>query len=122
MLSTLRIKYVELFQTNSRRMDKFNFGFSTNDIPIATERQYKLKLVEKIDAVIWRMRWKVFYFEESDTRNNSKNIYYSLTSDKSPPLMKHLELFEKDLFKVVEKLKFRKINQYYIVKENVNSG
>ena len=88
VLSTLRIKYVEHFQTNSRRMDKFNFGYSTNNIPIATERQYKLKLVEKIEAVIKRMRWKAFYFEQSDTHNNSKNIYYGLTSDKTPPPMK----------------------------------
>ena len=99
----LRIKYVEHFQTNSRRMDKFNFGYSTNNIPIATERQYKLKQVEKIEAVIKRMRWKAFYFEHSETHNNSKNIYYGLTSDKTPPPMKLLELFEKDLFKIVEK-------------------
>ena len=66
-------------------MDKFNFGYSTNNIPIATERQYKLKLIKKIEAVIKRMRWKSFYFEKSDTHNNSKNIYYGLTSDKIPP-------------------------------------
>ena len=41
VLSTLRINYVECFQTDSRRMDKFNFGYSTNNITKATERQYK---------------------------------------------------------------------------------
>ena len=51
-----------------------------------------------------------FLFEQSDTRNNSKNIYYGLTSDKTPPPMKPLELFEKDLFKIMKKIKFRKIN------------
>ena len=91
-------------------MDKFNFGYSTNNIPITTERQYKLKLVEKIEAVIKRMRWKAFYFEQNDTRNNSKNIYYGLASDKTPPPMRLLELFEKNLFKIVENIKFRKIN------------
>ena len=106
----LCIKYVEHFQTNSQRMDKFNFGYSTNIIPIATERQYKLKLVKKIEAVKRRMRWKAFYFEHSDIHNNSKNIYYGLAIDKIPPPMKLLELFEKDLFKIVEKVKFRKMN------------
>ena len=38
------------------------------------------------------------------------NIYYGLTSDKTPPSMKLLERFEEDLFKIVEKIKFRKIN------------
>ena len=89
-------------------MDKFNFGYSTNNIPIATERQYKLKLVEKIKAVIKRMRWKAFYLEQSDTCNNSKSIYYGLTTDKIPPPMKLLELFEKDLFKMKRKNKVSK--------------
>ena len=56
------------------------------------------------------MRWKAFYFEQSDTHKNSKNIYYGLTSDKTPAPMKLLELFVKDLFKIVEKIKVRKIN------------
>ena len=75
--------------------------------------QYKklsLKLVEKTRAVIQRMRWKAFYFEQNDTHNNSRNIYYGLTSDKTLTPMKLLELFEKDLFKIVEKIKFRKAN------------
>ena len=69
-------------------MDKLNFGYSTNNIPIATERQSKLKLVEKIKAVVKRMRWKAFYIEQNDTPNNSKDIYYGLTSNKTPSPMK----------------------------------
>ena len=84
-------------------MDKFNFGYSTNKIPITTERQFKLKLVEKIEAAIKRMRWKAFCFEQNDTGKNSKNTYYGLASVKTPPPMKLLELFEEDLFKIVEK-------------------
>ena len=49
------------------------------------QRELEL-LVEKIEAAKKRMRWKAFYFEQSDTRNNSKNIYYCLTRDKTPPI------------------------------------
>ena len=90
-------------------MDKHNFGYSTNNIPIADERQYKLKLVEKIEALIKRMRWKALFFEEKDSQNKSKNTF-GLKSDKTPPQMKSLDAFEKDLYKVAEKIKFRKIN------------
>ena len=55
------------------------------------------------------MRWKAFHFEQSDTRNNSKNTYYGLTNDKTAPPMKLLGLLERDLFKIAEKIKFRKI-------------
>ena len=64
------------------------------------------------------MRWKAFYFEQSDTHNNSKNIYYGLKSHKTLPPMKLLELFEKNLFKIVEEIKFRKINCEFQVKLN----
>ena len=37
-----------------------------------------------------------------------------MTNDNTPPLMKLLELFEKDLLKIVEKIKFRKINQLQV--------
>ena len=98
----LHIKNVEHFQTNSQRMNKFDFGYSTNNIFIATETQCKLKLFEKIEAVIKRIQWKTFYYEQGDTCNNSKNIYYGLTSDKTPPPMKLLELFDKDLFNIAK--------------------
>ena len=75
-------------------MNKFDFGYSTNNIFIATETQCKLKPFEKIEAVIKRIQWKTFYYEQGDTCNNSKNIYYGLTRDKTPPPMKLLELFE----------------------------
>ena len=55
------------------------------------------------------MRWKVFILN-TDTRNNDKNIYYGLTSDETPPFFKILKLFEKDLFKIVAKINFRKTN------------
>ena len=83
-------------------MRKFDFGYSTNNIFIATETQYKLKPFEKIEAVIKRIQWKTFYYEQGDTCNNSKNIYYGLTSNKTPPPMKLLELFEKDLFNIAK--------------------
>ena len=54
------------------------------------------------------MRWKAFYFEQSDTHNNSKNIYYGLKSYKTLPPMKLLELFEKNLFKIVEEKNFER--------------
>ena len=62
-VSTLHIKYFEHFEINSQRMDKFKFGYSINNVPITTERKYNSKVLEKIEAVIKRMRWKAFCFE-----------------------------------------------------------
>lgn len=46
------------------------------------------------------MRWKAFYFAQSDTCNNSKKIYYGLARNKTPRPVKLLKMFEKDLFKI----------------------
>ena len=75
VLSTVRIKYVECIQTNLQRINKLNSGYSTNNISIATERQYKLKMIEKIKAMIKSMWWKtLFWTELYTTHNYSKNI------------------------------------------------
>ena len=44
----------------------------TKNIPIPTETQYKVQLIEKIEAVIKRMRWKEIYFDQEV--NSDKNI------------------------------------------------
>ena len=53
-------------------MEKFNFGYSIKNIPIPSERSYKMELMEKIEAVIKRMRWKVIFLdgkEDEEERN-----------------------------------------------------
>ena len=59
------------------------------------------------------MRWKAFYFEQNDTCNNSKNIYYGLKNDKALPATKLLERFREYFFKIVEKNKVLKDQLQY---------
>ena len=49
-------------------MEKFNFGYSVKNIPIPSEREYKIQLTEKIEAVIRRMRWKAIFSEGNDEK------------------------------------------------------
>ena len=90
-------------------MNKFNFGYSTNNITLPNEPQYKIKLVEKIEKVIKRMRWKAIFSKEKDSDTNSKDNF-GLKSDKCPPPFKELQPFEDDLHKLVDKIKFKNIN------------
>ena len=78
--------------------------------PLTSERQYKLKLVEKIEAVIKRMRWKALYFDQNEERSNSSKNCFGLKSDKCPPANKLLDNFEKDLYQLVNKIKFKKVS------------
>ena len=48
-------------------MDPINFGYSLKNIGLPSHHAYKYKLMEKLESVIIRFRWKMFDFK----RNNS---------------------------------------------------
>ena len=41
-------------------MERLKFYYLMKNIPVTTERSYLLKLIEQIEIVIERMRWKVY--------------------------------------------------------------
>ena len=70
-------------------MKKLQFDYSYKNIPIPTERNYKLQLIEKIELVITRMWWKAhFYNERKDAKKNETQTIpknYGLKSLNYPP-------------------------------------
>ena len=88
-------------------MEKLKFEYSTKNIPLPSERSYKLQLIEKIEMVIKRMRWKAIF---QDTRKEKSNQQrYGLRSFKiPPPRIKHAA-FESELIESVKSIKFRKV-------------
>ena len=56
-------------------MEKLQLDYSYKNIPIPTERNYKLQLMDKIELVIKRMRWKAhFYNEKKDVKENETQM------------------------------------------------
>ena len=91
-------------------MEKLQLCYSPKNIPIPSERSYKLQLMDKIDQVIKRMRYKAFFYT-----NKSKDTQETcgLKSLNCPPKIKEMVLLEKDLWNLVNKLKFRKIKSNF---------
>ena len=75
-------------------MEKLKFDYSMKNIPVTTERSYLLKLIEQIEMVIKRMRWKVIY---CSMKGSIKTETYGLKSQKTPPPINKLAAFENDL-------------------------
>ena len=91
-------------------MEKLQLHYSPKNIPIPSERSYKLQLMDKIDQVIKRMRWKaLFYMNRSENTQET----YGLKSLNCPPKIKEMVPFEKDLWNLVNKLKIRKIKSKF---------
>ena len=91
-------------------MGKLQLRYSPKNIPIPSERSYKLDLMDKIDQVIKRMRSKIFFYTN---RNEDTQETYGLKSLNCPPKIKEMPPFEKDSLNLVNKLKFRKIKSNF---------
>ena len=73
------------------------------NIPFTNESNYKLKLMEKIEMVIKRMRWKVHTMDKDE---DNVQPTYGLKTSKCPPQVKELIPFENDLIDLVKKITF----------------
>ena len=64
-------------------MEKVYSGYSIKNIPIPSERTSLLQLMEKVEVVITRMRWKAVHFNNNDSidDNGEENTeWYGLKS------------------------------------------
>ena len=88
-------------------MEKLQLRYSLKNIPILSERSYKLQLMDKIDQVIKRMRWKAFFYTN---RSEDTQETYGFKLLNCRPKIKEMVPFEKDLWNLV---KFRKIKSNF---------
>ena len=66
--------------------------------------------MDKIDQVIKRMRWKDFFYTN---KSEETQEIYGFKSLNCPHKIKEMVPFEKDLWNLVDKLKFRKIKSNF---------
>lgn len=116
-------------------MELFNLKYSEKNIPLPTHREYTKRLLEKVESIIKRMRWKAFFFlnKDSDTDSTSEtdstsseddvnHQYYGFKSKRTPPPIEGMAGFEKDMIQMVEDLEFRQVREQFQnnLKEDVN--
>ena len=83
-------------------------------IPTTSEQKYKTKLLEKVEAVIRRMRWKAIFFNEESEEDEQQPIEtYGLKTNATPSQVDEMAEFEKELIDSVRNVKFRRsANQF----------
>ena len=92
-------------------MKLIEFDHSLKDIPIYSNKSYTLKIFDQTAKFINRMRWKAFYFENKNTDDTSNldctpKDFDIFGSKRSAPVMDKLKAFEKDLFDLIQNIKF----------------
>ena len=87
-------------------MRQFRFDYSLKNIPIPSRDNYLRNLIEKVESVLKRMRWKAHFFLKGE-KSQEKTNYFGLLSNKTPPTILELKAFEEDVLKIIENIKFR---------------
>ena len=98
-------------------MEKIIFSYSLKNIPTPTKTSCQLMLMEKIESVIKRMRWKAHFNLKKDKSNIGYPNYGSKTRN-HPPQCKELQNFEKDLPDTIKLIKFRIVKDSFQRKLN----
>ena len=81
------------------------------DIPIPPLKTYNMKLLDKVESVLKRMRWKAFFFLNPSAE--SRTGKFNLKSRRCPPPIEDLKPFEDDMFKMIENLRFKKVRNSF---------
>ena len=103
-------------------MERINLNYCLKNIPIPTKSAYCLKLIDKIESVIKRMRWKAFFFLTCNSSNaNSNNCdnmkeTFGFKSKNHPAQINELKNFEKELLDIIPSIKFRDIRDKFQTK------
>ena len=94
-------------------MKKIRFNYSLKNIRIPSPDAYRKKLIEKVESVINRMRWKAYFFLHRDNtiRDNETSV---LRSTMAASRVNELNPFDEDLVKMVENIKFRDVNDHFL--------
>jgi hypothetical protein len=87
-------------------MRQFRFDYSLKNIPIPSQDAYLKNLIEKVESVIKRMRWKAHFFNKNSINKNQNNRF-GLASNKTPSSIPEMKPFETDLIKLIENMQFR---------------
>ena len=82
-------------------------------IPLPFEKLYKTILIEKVELVIKKIKWKAHLYENS-VLNTLNHLNYFFESRKCPPQHKDLMQFENDLPQLIKNVKFKKVGYKFL--------
>ena len=101
-------------------LEYFDINYSLKNIPIGNHRAYIIKLYDMVNKFINRLRWRAYYYEKKlkgeETEDESEpedNGYYRFPTKRYGPWRDKLAGFENDLFKLIKRIKFRRLRDEF---------
>ena len=93
-------------------------NYSLKNIPFPSNDSFMKKLIHQTEKLLNRMRWKALFFKkkqeesenesESDDEEEYERKTFGFNTANSPPAIKEISDFEKDVWDLVENVRFTK--------------
>ena len=96
----------------SAKMDHLNFGYSMKNVPLPSEKEFKIEFLNSIHTLDTRMKWRAFHFLNPQQIKTSKETF-GLKTSKSPPPIQELKTFQDGLCDIARNLKFRNVKDNF---------
>ena len=103
---------LNLSRNPDQPLEQINLGYSTKNIPTCSEKQYIKSLINRTEQFVKNVRWKAFFFLNPGLNIENKETY-GFNSTRPPPFIPELKEFEDGLTSIIEKIKFRKVNNTF---------
>ena len=92
-------------------MKQMLFDYSLKNIPLHSRMLYNKILIGKTSDFLRRLRWKVFYFQNKNSKISKET--YGFNSQTSPPFIPELKGFEEDVYNLAKHIEFRHVNDEF---------
>ena len=107
------LQLVEYFILFKLTMEKLDIDYSLKNIPIPSNESYLIKLIEKIESVVKRMRWRAHFFLQEKHESDIRREDFGFKSKITPPQCEHMEAFEKELLNIIPNIKSRSVKDAF---------
>ena len=95
-------------------MHRIQFNYSLKNIGLPSKDHYRRRLIEKVESVVQRMRWKAHFFLNENKPTKSENKFGLPARNYATPISE-MKAFE-DLVKFTSNITFRKVNDSFLNK------
>ena len=96
-------------------MHRIQFNYSLKNIGLPSKDQYRRRLIEKVESVVQRMRWKAHFFLNENKPTISENKFGLPSRNYATPISE-MKAFEEDLVKLTSNITFRKVDDSFLNK------
>ena len=88
-------------------MDQVNFGYSTKNIPIPSEKDFTIELIKSVEKFVKNLKWRAFHYL-NPVNNRQRKETYGFNTTSPPPKVDELNELKDMLYDLVVSIKFKK--------------